>query len=265
MSAVAATPRSMPAADRAPHVPVLTWIKVFTRLLAIQGAWNYELLLGNGIGFCLEPLLRLLPGGVHSPAFKEAITRESAYFNAHPYLASVAVGALARAELSGVPPVRIERFRTALAGPLGSVGDRLVWAGWLPCCSLIALVLFGFGMRPLVVVGTFLLLYNAGHFALRIWGLRVGWTRGLGVASALANPVLRQGPAHVARAASAVAGVALPLTAARLVGPATRDLTVVLLAATLAAVILVRLHRRLEGWKVALVLIALFALVSVAR
>jgi len=71
------------------------------------------------------------------------MTRQSAYFNAHPYLAAVAVGALARAELAGVPPERIERFRTALSGPLGSVGDRLVWAGWLPFCSLVALVAFG--------------------------------------------------------------------------------------------------------------------------
>ena len=90
---------------------------MFTRLLAIQGAWNYEMLLGNGIGFCVEPALRLLPGGVHSPAFHSALARESRYFNAHPYLASVAVGALARAELDGEPPERIERFRTALVRP----------------------------------------------------------------------------------------------------------------------------------------------------
>ncbi len=265
MSAATLTPRGLRAAGPAPRVPVGAWITVFTRLLAIQGAWNYELLLGNGIGFCLEPVLRLLPGGVHGQRFKEAITRESAYFNAHPYLAAVAVGALARAELSGVPADRIERFRTALCGPLGSVGDRLVWAGWLPFCSLVALVMFGLGMRPLAVVGAFLLSYNAGHFALRIWGLRVGWTRGLGVASALANPVLRQGPAHVARAAAAVAGVALPLAVARLLGDGKPHLALVLLSATLAAIVLVRLHGRVEGWKLVLMLIALFALVSVAR
>ena len=67
------------------------------------------------------------------------------YFNAHPYLAALAIGALARAELDQVPPARIERFRSALCGPLGSVGDRLVWASWLPGCSLIALLIFGLG------------------------------------------------------------------------------------------------------------------------
>lgn len=266
MTTLPASTTSLELPALAPHVPARTWITIFTRMLAIQGSWNYENLIGNGIGFCVEPALRLLPGGTEGPEFRAAMTRESAYFNAHPYLAAVAVGALARAELSGVPAGRIERFRTALCGPLGSVGDRLVWAGWLPFCSLLALVAFGVGARPVVIVAIFLLTYNVGHLALRAWGLHVGWTRGLGVASALANPVLRAGPAHLARAASAVAGVALPLVAARLLGGSRASLIgVVLAAAVVAAVVLVRLHGRVEGWKLALVLIALFALVSVAR
>jgi mannose PTS system EIID component len=177
----------------------------------------------------------------------------------------VAVGALARAELSGVPAERIERFRTALAGPLGSVGDRLVWAGWLPFASLVALAAFGLGARPILVVGIFLLLYNAGHVALRIWGLRVGWTRGLAVASALGTPLLRRGPAHVARAAAAAAGVALPLAAARVLDGSSTLLAIVLAGAVLISVLLVRVHGRVEGYKLALVLIALFALISVVR
>jgi cyanate permease len=42
-------------------------------------------------------------------------------------------------------------------------------------------------------------------------------------------------------------------------------LGIVLGSSALAAVVLVRLHGRVEGYKAALVLIALFALVSVAR
>ena len=258
------TTSAAPAMAPAPPLTVLTWLNIFTRLLAIQGSWNYESLIGNGIGFCVEPALRQLPGGVRGAAFKAAMTRQSAYFNAHPYLAAVAVGALARTELSGVPADRIERFRTALCGPLGSVGDRLVWAGWLPFCSLIALLCFGLGAPPTVILVLFLVLYNVGHLALRAWGLHVGWTLGLGVAPALGSSVLRQGPMHVARAAAATAGVAVPLTTARLLGQQHALLGVVLLCSALAAIVLVRLHGRVEGYKLALVLIALFALVSVA-
>ena len=60
----------------APRVSPLTWVNVFSRLLAMQGSWNYETLLGNGIAFCVEPALRGLPGGVHGPAFKAALARQ---------------------------------------------------------------------------------------------------------------------------------------------------------------------------------------------
>ena len=112
-------------------LPLRVKLAMYFRMFALQGSWNYETLNGTGVGFSIEPALRLLPGGVNGEAYRAALARESRYFNAHPYLAGVAVGALTRAELDGVDATRIERFRTALAGPLGSVGDRLVWASWL--------------------------------------------------------------------------------------------------------------------------------------
>ncbi|MEO7084401.1 MAG: PTS system mannose/fructose/sorbose family transporter subunit IID [Gemmatimonadaceae bacterium] len=247
------------------ELPIGTRISIFARLLAIQGAWNYETLLGNGIGFCLEPALRLLPGGVHSPQFHQALARESRYFNAHPYLASVAVGALARAELDGEPPERIERFRTALCGPLGSVGDRLVWAGWLPFCSLASLAIFGIGGGPLAVVGFFLISYNIGHFGLRIWGLNTGWNHGLRVASALGNPVLRRGPQEIGRLAALATGIAIPLALGRVIGPGRGYIGTVLLAVAVGSLLVVRLQRRIEGWRLSLWLLAAFILISVIR
>src|SRR6185436_1055157 len=87
----AMTPAISASPGPAPRVSALTWLNIFSRTLAIQGSWNYETLLGNGIGFCVEPALRLLPGGVHSAEFKAALARQSTYFNAHPYMTSVAV------------------------------------------------------------------------------------------------------------------------------------------------------------------------------
>ena len=259
---------AMPASQRS-ELPFRTRLGIFVRLLAIQGAWNYETLLGNGIGFCIEPALRLLPGGRHTPEFHAALARESRYFNAHPYLASVAVGALARAELDGEAPERIERFRTALCGPLGSVGDRLVWAGWLPFCSLLSLALFGLGARAIAVVGFFLLVYNAGHFALRIWGLNTGWTHGLRVASALGNPVLRRGPQQIGRLAALTTGIAIPLALGRIIGPGRNLLGLVLVAVAFGAAVIVRLGRiegwPIEGWRLSLVLLAAFSLFAVLR
>lgn len=254
-----------PVSVGARRLPLRTRASILIRLLAIQGSWNYEILLGNGIGFCVEPALRLLPEGIHSDRFKQALARQSQYFNAHPYLASIAVGALARAELDGEPPERIERFRTALAGPLGSVGDRLVWAGWLPFCSLLALVALGLGVGPFGTVALFLGIYNAGHFALRVWGLQTGWTHGLRVAASLANPVLRRGPTVLTRASAFAAGIALPLALSRVIGPGRIFIGIVLATVVVGGVVIVRLEGRLQGWRLAIGLLAAFVLFSVAR
>ena len=241
---------------------------LFLRSFAIQGSWNYELMVGNGVGFCLEPVLRRLPGGIDGPAYRSALARESAYFNSHPYLASLALGALARAELDEVPPARIERFRSALCGPLGSVGDRLVWASWLPACSLIALLIFGLGASAAGVAIGFLALYNIGHLGLRDWGLREGWRHGMRVAAALGHPVLQHGPRYIGRAAAVFGGLALPLAVHRAIGggePLTTVPVGVAVATPVLAVVLVRLHGRAEGWRVVLLLLAIFVLYSVVR
>lgn len=260
MAAVAPT-----VAGAAPRIPLLTRAHMLGRMLGVQASWNYEVLLGTGMGFAAEPGLRLLPGGRGGEAYRAALARQSQYFNAHPYLASVAVGALVRAELDGEPAARIERFRTALCGPLGSVGDRLVWAAWLPFCSAVGLLAFGLGARPLVTVGVFLVLYNAGHVALRAWGLHVGLERGLKVAAALGHPILRQGPQWIGQAAALVGGAALPLALARAIGPGRTLLGGVLVAVVAVAVLFARLHGRVEAWKVALVALLAFTVVSILR
>src|SRR6185312_16872121 len=201
----------------------------------------------------------------HSARFKSALAREAHYFNAHPYLAAIAVGALARAELDGEPPERIERFRTALCGPLGSVGDRLIWAGWLPFCSLASLALFGLGASTLTVVAVFLVMYNAGHLALRIWGLNTGWNRGLRVAAALGNPVLRRGPQQIGRLAALATGIAIPLALGRIIGPGRNFLGGVLVAVALGSFLIVRLKSRIEGWRLSLIVLAVLVLFSVIR
>jgi PTS system mannose-specific IID component len=251
-----------PSPSPEPPVGVATRMSIFTRLFAIQASWNYELLMGTGVGFCVEPALRHLPGGPTGRLYHEALARESQYFNAHPYLASVAVGALARAELDRVPGARIERFRTALCGPLGSVGDRLIWAGWLPVCSLLALAAYGLGARPFAVLAIFLGIYNLGHLSLRAWGVHAGWTHSLRVAPALSGPLFRTGPAHLARVGALLAGIALPVALGRVIGPGVgRGPIVGVVVATVAgSAFLARMHGRIEGWRIALGLLAAFVL-----
>ena len=193
------------------------------------------------------------------------LARESQYFNAHPYLASVAVGALARAELEGAAPERIERFRTALCGPLGALGDRLVWATFLPLCSFAALVVFGSGGSPLATVLTFLILYNVGHLGLRIWGLEAGWRRGLNVAQSLGHPLLQRSQPWLGKMAAALAGFAFPVALQRVIGPGQILLGGTLIGVLAGAILLASLHGRAEGWKLSIGVLTAFVLYSVIQ
>lgn len=245
------------------RVPFLTRLVIWLRLFAVQGSWNYEILLGNGIGFCSEPALRLLPGGRGGDAYRRALARQSRYFNAHPYLAAVAVGALSRSELEGVDPAKIERFRTALAGPLGSVGDRLIWSGWLPLCSLLALGAYGLGSGVGFVIAFFLITYNAGHVALRAWGLKVGFAHGTGVAKPLASPVLRRAPEWIDRAGALLAGIAVPTAVERALGIGGEVSAAAIGAVLIGGVILARIPNNSVGWRLALGALALIVLYAV--
>ncbi|HSJ63076.1 MAG TPA: PTS system mannose/fructose/sorbose family transporter subunit IID [Gemmatimonadaceae bacterium] len=259
----APAPASPTSPASATALPPATWAAIYLRSLAVQGSWSSELLLGPGVGFCVEPALRRLPGGVGGEPYRQALARQTRYFNAHPYLASLAIGALARAELNRVPPVQLERFRTAMCGPLGSVGDRLVWARWLPFCSAVGLLAFALGATPGAVLLIFLALYNVGHLGLRAWGLRAGWRSGLKVAGALGAAPLRQGPIYLARGVAFVAGLVLPLLLAGAVGPGRLPLAATILVALAIGATLVRLQGRVEGWRVALIALAGLALYSV--
>ncbi|MFC1791399.1 PTS system mannose/fructose/sorbose family transporter subunit IID, partial [Gemmatimonadota bacterium] len=159
-------------------------LSTFLRSFVIQGSWNYRTMLGGGFAFCILPVLRRLYGG-DPEMFQDALRRHSEHFNAHPYLADLALGAVCRMEEEGRDPEEIGRFKTVLRGPLGSLGDALVWVGWRPAMVLASLALALAGSSPGTVVAFFLLFYNLGHLALRVWGFRVGLERGSQVGDSL--------------------------------------------------------------------------------
>lgn len=211
------------------------------RLFTVQGSWNYERMIAVGLADATIPLLRDLPGGLDGERGRAAVARAAGYFNAHPYLAGIAAGALARAEHDGAPPAQIERLRLALIGPLGSVGDRLVWAGALPAAIGIGLAL---AATAPVGVGAvvFLVVYNAIHFTLRWWGLAAGWRYGMSVARALSGGVLVFALRLATPLAGLAVGVALPLVAAWLLkGIALRLIVGAFVLGAVATLVLARL------------------------
>jgi mannose/fructose/N-acetylgalactosamine-specific phosphotransferase system component IID len=133
----------------------------------------------------------MMPGlkglfGPRGERLEEAADRHVEHFNAHPYLAGIALGAALRLEADGESPETIRRFKTAVRGPLGGLGDTLVWATWLPVVSMVAIALYWLGFSATVAAGLFLVVYNIGHVGLRLWGFVVGLEAGRNVAGPLA-------------------------------------------------------------------------------
>jgi PTS system mannose-specific IID component len=185
--------------------------RAFVRLLAVQGAWNYERMLGVGMGYAAEPLLDDLRSA--DPArYSEAVVRSAEFFNCHPYLAGLALGATVRAEYDLVPGPQIVRLRTALCSPLGALGDQLFWSGVLPALIGGTLVAVGIGAGAWIIL-VFLLLYNAARVATSVWSLKAGLATGMNVGSAIGSSWLPRAARMMSPAAGLLGGMAVPVTA----------------------------------------------------
>jgi mannose/fructose/N-acetylgalactosamine-specific phosphotransferase system component IID len=187
-------------------------LRALLRLFAIQATWNYERMLGVGMGYAAEPLLDELK--ISDPQrHAEAVVRSAEFFNCNPNLAGLALGAEARAEYDGVPGPQIARLRTALCSPLGALGDQLFWAGLVPALVglTLAAVTLGAGLWAIVA---FLLVYNGVRIWTAVWSLRTGLTAGMDVGAAIGRSWVPKAAAAVGPTAGFGVGLALPLVAA---------------------------------------------------
>ncbi len=161
--------------------------KVFLASFFMQSVWNFRSLISVGFCICFFPVLGKL---CSSPqAKREFFERHLKFFNAHPYLASFALGISikleemkAKGEVEG--SYNVDKFKDLLIGPLGAVGDRLFWATIKP-----ASLIFGVGgiliapttiLRVIILVITFLI-YNIPHFYYRYEGILEGYNHAMDI------------------------------------------------------------------------------------
>jgi len=147
----------------------------------LQAAWNFERQQGIGWAFALEPALRRL-----YPERDRLLSRladHTAYFNTQPTLASIALGAAARAEEERAAgfdgdDAGMARLKAALGSTLAAMGDRLFWFSLRPFSAAVG-VLLAMAL-PGHVWGALALwtLYAVPHLALRFGGVRWGYEAG---------------------------------------------------------------------------------------
>lgn len=148
-------------------------LRVWLRLLVLQGSWNFERLQGLGFYYALLPALRVLYRGEE---FREVARKHLGYFNTHPFMAPLVAGAVLKLEeeKAAAAPVVVDtsEFKEMVAAPYAAIGDALFWGGMRPLAAGVSLLFAAKGLlwAPLV----FLLLYNL----VPSWFRTVGFIRG---------------------------------------------------------------------------------------
>lgn len=163
---------------------LLVFLQVFLRSFFIQAVWNYQSMLSIGFSYALVPVAKKL--------FKDSekrglfIQRHLNFFNAHPYFSSFALGAISRIEEDLAREgkedyLMVERLKNALIGPLGAIGDQLVWATFKPASilvGLLAVILIESFETKIIFLFVLLALYNIPHLYIRIIGIFKGYHSG---------------------------------------------------------------------------------------
>src|SRR3972149_2781828 len=91
--------------------------KLWLRSFFIQTGFSYQRLQAVGWCWVVSPLAKAL--SIPSPY--DFLKRNLEPFNANPYIATYAVGAVAKLEEERKSPAEVERGKNALRGPLGAL------------------------------------------------------------------------------------------------------------------------------------------------
>ncbi len=162
-------------------------LKVFLGSFFIQSSWSFNKMQGLGFLAAIAPALKELFENKEERV--AALKRHSAYYNAHPYMASPILGAVIELEERAAKGLGDElagcTFKEALMGPYGSIGDGFFWGMLRPIAALIGIVatlLYGL-WGPVIFLGV----YNLFHIWMRWKGLGWGLKYGVNVIERIAE------------------------------------------------------------------------------
>ena len=181
----------------------LDLFRLYLRSFFIQTGWNYERMLALGFAWILLPLgEKLFPSKEEKKRF---LKRHLLTFNANPYFASYALGGVAKLEEMGVSEEEIGKFKDSLRGPLGALGDNLLWMNLRPALLILGIILAQ-ALGGLGAVG-FWILYNIHQVYLRARGVFKGYALGLGLDSDLRSGYYPKMIKWVSRMGGVVLGI----------------------------------------------------------
>ena len=172
------------------------------RLLLLQVLLNYRSMQGEGYLYALWPWLR------RSENRAVRVKAAAGFLNSHPVTASLALGALHRRIEDG--ETELTSWKDSLCGPLGMVGDAIIWDLWKPLVFVLGALILLLTQSPVawvIVAAICLLVYNVPLLWARRWGVREGYRLGEKVLSALNSRTFAVLPKYLGRAGAAAAGL----------------------------------------------------------
>ena len=170
-------------------------IKIVWRSLLLQASFNYERMQACGWLFSLLPGLKKIHKQKEDLVTSMSMHME--FFNTHPFLVTFIMGIVLAMEENKEDPETIRGIKVATMGPLGGIGDALIWLTLLPITAGIgvSMAMEGNIAGPFV----FLILFNAIHFGLRFGLMNYGYKTGV-----KAIKSLKESTKYVSHAASIV-------------------------------------------------------------
>lgn len=155
--------------------------RLYLRSFFVQAGFTYERLLAFGFVWIVNPLMGRFFTSAEER--RDYLKRHLSGFNANPYLAGYALGAVIKLEEEKVAPQQIVRFKGLMQSPLGAVGDNLIWQNLRPALLILGIVLtINFGIYGALTVW---LIFNCYQIYLRARGIQKGYRLGLDVYSDL--------------------------------------------------------------------------------
>jgi PTS system mannose-specific IID component len=156
-------------------VAATTRRRIWLRQFLIQACWNYEGMQNVGFAYSMLPALRDLYDG-RPDEMARALKRHLEFFNTHPSMAPVILGAAVRIEervaAGKADPRAIGTFKVGLMGSLGAIGDSFFWGALKPMASAAGAILAL--VHPLLGIAALLLIYNASQVVIRRQGFLSG-------------------------------------------------------------------------------------------
>lgn len=181
------TPNPLPPADQKHSIRNSDFFRIFLRSFFIQAMWNFRSLISVGFAISLFPVARSLCR--NEGELRSFLQRHLKFFNAHPYMASYALGVSARLEemyVGGEAGAceKLEQLKELLISILGARGDRLFWFTLKPFSLILGLSMAYLLASPpwqVTALAAAFVFYNLPHFYLRYRGIVEGYRQGMEV------------------------------------------------------------------------------------